>query len=94
MFLSPVSLSATRRHRPTDSTDAASSITSSSSGNEVSSAVDRAGLVTNELVTGVVLGTDSTGHTTYSLALAESLTINPTATAADTTLSAAGTSFD
>ncbi|KAM5538869.1 hypothetical protein V8D89_007591 [Ganoderma adspersum] len=64
---------------------------SSSAGDDVSSAVYRAGLVTNELVTGIVLGTDSTGHTTYSLALAESLTINPTATAPDTALSAAAT---
>ncbi|PIL26048.1 hypothetical protein GSI_11802 [Ganoderma sinense ZZ0214-1] len=58
---------------------------------EVSSAVYRAGLVASELVTGVVLGTDSTGHTTYAIAFAEPLTVNPTATAPDSTWSAAGT---
>ncbi|KAI1782914.1 hypothetical protein LXA43DRAFT_1103248 [Ganoderma leucocontextum] len=57
----------------------------------VSYAISRAGLITSEVVTAVVLGSDSSGHTSYSIAFARPFTIATTATAPDTTFSAAAT---
>ncbi|KAI1782916.1 hypothetical protein LXA43DRAFT_385207 [Ganoderma leucocontextum] len=52
------------------------------------------GLGTGEAVTVNVLGTDSSGHTTYSLGFALPVTIASTATAPDTTITAAATLVD
>ncbi len=52
------------------------------------------GLANGEAVTAVVLGTDSNGHTTYSLGFALPITTGVTATAPDATFTAAGTSAD
>ncbi|PIL26046.1 hypothetical protein GSI_11800 [Ganoderma sinense ZZ0214-1] len=54
----------------------------------LSVALSRAGFSADKVVTAATLGSDSSGHTSYSIVFAEPFTMAATATAADTTLTA------
>lgn len=73
-------------HQPDCSTDAASS-------DDSAVALSRIGWGdSSDIVTAVALGSDSSGHTSYSIAFAVPVTSATTATAPDTTITGARTS--
>ena len=77
-----------KKHPLNHSTDAAPS------DDGLSYALSRAGFATEKVVTAATLGSDASGHTSYSIVFERPFTMNATATAADTTRTAVGTYAD